>query len=281
MASLRLGVIADIHAGPSDAPVETWQGDYAPSEGAALARRAVDLLCEQGIDALVVLGDSANAGDHASLLEAIAAISRPDIPTWIVAGNVDLRLDQSALEDALSAAKSAATIPGAVGERFAGFRIAGLRFQGSNDDEIALHVRPDVASWGADSVVLVSHYPVISRRREALADGWKYSGDALRLDGLADELAARPAPTIVLHGHLHLRDSVARGSLLQLGFPALAEHGHQASIVAVDERDGDLDLEIRPISALGGGRPAAAVATPSLRWTCASYYWSAASPESG
>ena len=276
MAKLRLGVIADIHAGPPDAPVETWQGDYAPSEGAALARRAVELLCEQGIDALVVLGDSANAGDHASFLEAIAAISRPDIPTWIVAGNVDLRLDQSALEDALLAATSAATIPASVGERFAGFRIAGLRFQGSNDDEIALHVRPDVASWGADSVVLVSHYPVISRRREALADGWKYSGDALRLDGLADELAARPAPTILLHGHLHLGDAVARSSYLQLGFPALAESGRHAAVVEIAQDGDELDVIVTPIPASSDERLPSAIGEPTRHWRCSGGEWQSA-----
>jgi len=231
------------------------------------------LLKSQRLDALFVLGDNANGGDQASMIEAVHAVSGAGVPTWIVAGNVDLRRSQSALEDALAATNADLEIPTLAGEALGGFTVAGLRFQGVSDDLIGLDQRPDIAALDIETVLLVSHYPVISRETEALAGGWRYSGDALGLDNLAAELATRGAPTIVFHGHLHLKDAIARGSLLQLGFPALIEQGHQVTVVEIESWSGTTRLTIATFSAGDAQRPSAAIETPSAQWVFEAERW--------
>jgi len=231
------------------------------------------LLKSQRLDALFVLGDNANGGDQASMIEAVHAVSGAGVPTWIVAGNVDLRHSQSALEDALAATGADLEIPTLAGEPLSGFLVASLRFQGVSDDLIGLDQRPDITAWDVETVLLVSHYPVISRETEALAGGWRYSGDALGLDNLATELAARDAPTIVFHGHLHLEDAVARGSMLQLGFPALLEQGHHAAVVEIESWSGTTRLTIATFSAGDALRPSAAIDTPSAQWVFEAKRW--------
>jgi Icc-related predicted phosphoesterase len=280
MAILKIGVIADIHAAPADCPPESWQGEYAPAGGAALARQAVAKLRSDSIDALFVLGDSANDGDHQSMKDAVAAVSSMSVPTWIVAGNVDLSRNQTELEDSLAAVAPNLRVPTALGRPFQGFIVAGLRFQGSSADAIALANRPNVEAWRDEPVLLISHYPVISRRDEALAGGWKYSGDANGLGGLDAELAARRAPTIVLHGHLHLKDAMTHGALLQLGFPALIESGHQIAIVTISTDAGEIQLDIAWLAAAPDDRPVAKIGEPAGSWVFANHEWLPLAPSS-
>jgi Icc-related predicted phosphoesterase len=280
MAILKIGVIADVHAAPADSPSESWQGGYAPAEGAALARQAIARLRSESIDALFVLGDSANNGDHQSMKDAVAAVSSLSVPTWIVAGNVDLRRSQSELEDSLAAVAPNLRLPTAMGRPFQGFIEAGLRFNGAPDDEIALTNRPNIAAWRDEPVLLLSHYPVISRHNEALAGGWKYSGDAVGLTDLDAELAKRRAPTIVFHGHLHLKDAVANGTLLQLGFPALIESGHQFAIVTISSDAGDIRLNIAWLTATPDDRPVAKIGEPASSWIFTSHAWLPLAPSS-
>jgi Icc-related predicted phosphoesterase len=280
MATLRIGVIADIHAAPADCPPESWQSGYAPAEGTILARKAIDRLRTESIEALFVLGDSANGGDHQSMKDAIAAVSSLSVPTWIVAGNVDLRRSQSELEESLAAVAPNLRLPTAMGRPFRGFVEAGLRFNGAPDDEIALTNRPNIAAWRDEPVLLLSHYPVISRRDEAIDGGWKYSGDAIGLTDLDAELAARRAPTIVFHGHLHLKDAVANGTLLQLGFPALIESGHEIAIVTISSEFGEIHLDITWLNAAPDDRPVAAIGDPPTSWVFSNREWRPSCPQS-
>jgi hypothetical protein len=273
MAILKIGVIADIHAAPADCPPESWQGAYAPASGAALARQAITRLRSEPVDALFVLGDSANDGDHQSMKDAIAAVSSLNAPTWIVAGNVDLRRNQTELEDSLAAVAPNLRVPTALGRPFQGFIVAGLRYQGASDNEIALTNRPNLTPWRDEPVLLISHYPVISRRAEALAGGWKYSGDAHGVGGLDVELAARKAPTIVFHGHLHLKDAVAQGALLQLGFPALIESGHQFAIATISTDAGEIQLSLSWVNAAPEDRPVAKIGELAGSWVFANHEW--------
>jgi hypothetical protein len=279
MATLKIGVIADIHAAPADCPPESWQADYAPANGAALARQAVDLLRAESIDALFVLGDNANNGDHQSMKSAVAAVSSLSVPTWIVAGNVDLTRNQIELEDSLAAVAPSLRVPTALGRPFQGFIVAGLRFQAVGG-EITLMNRPVIAAWGDEPVLLISHYPVISRRDEALAGGWKDSGDAAGLTGLDIELAARVAPTVIFHGHLHLKDAVANGTLLQLGFPAVIESGHEFAIVTISSEAGEIRLDVAWLNAAPDDRPVAQIGAPVKSWIFTSHKWRPLTPSS-
>ena len=273
MALLRIGVIADTHAAPSERPPERWQSDYSPSEGAALARRAVDLLSNEAIDAACVLGDSANEGDHPSMLDALTALSGFEVPVWIVAGNVDLEKTNDSLKVAIAASGSSAAVPGPAGEPLSHFLMAGLGYRKHADGVITIDARPHVPQWAKKPVLLITHYPVISRELEALTGGWRYSGDAAGMDGLDREISARSAPTIVFHGHLHLRDAVSNGSLLQLGFPALIEAGHEISVVTIEHQDDAIHLTIARMAVERDDRPTPAIGAPPRSWRFASGAW--------
>jgi predicted phosphodiesterase len=270
---MRLGVITDIHAAPAGSPPEQWQGDYSPAEGAALTQRAVDRLAREAVDGLVVLGDSANEGDAASLSIVLRALTDLRVPSWIVAGNVDLAQSQTALDDALIPFGGKFRLPSPDGESVFGVSLAGLRFQKTESGAVALAERPDLAAWGAKPMLLLSHYPVISRETEATGAGWKYSGDAEGMTGLANDLAARSGATIVLHGHLHLKDAIARGTLLQLGFPALIEAGHEIAVVDV-ERHGDAMLvDVASFKIGADPRPTPTIGVPPTSWRFMNGAW--------
>jgi predicted MPP superfamily phosphohydrolase len=238
MTSLRIAVLTDIHAAPAGDPPGAWHDVFEPAQGAALARAAIAELRQHDFDVAFVLGDIANHGDDASLDQALAEISGLNAPTWLISGNHDLRGSEDALRRAVDRTPGPWQVPDLPGDEIeGGFIVAGLRYEGIRDDLVTLLKTPATRRWDDRPVLLLTHYPIISRVAESAAAGWKYAGDAKGLTGVADLLASRAAPTISFHGHLHLGDAVAQGSYLQLGFPALVETGHRIALVDIDQGD--------------------------------------------
>lgn len=274
MSGIRIAILTDIHAAPADWPSAKWHDVFEPSKGAELANAAVLELAKRDFDIAFVLGDITNNGDDASIDDALAQVVKLGATSWLVSGNHDLRVSDDALARGIERAEGPLQIPTLPGDPVKDdFIVAGLTFAGLTDAEVRLIQRPDPAAWDDRTVLLLSHYPIISRKSESLAAGWKYAGDPKGLDGVADELAARPAPTISFHGHLHLGDAVARGSYLQLGFPALAESGHHAAIVEISQNDGALDATITPVLTSSDERSPARIGSPSQRWRFADGEW--------
>lgn len=277
MSSIRIAVIADIHAARAGSPPTAWHDRFEPAKGVALAGAAVTELAGRDFDVAFVLGDIANNGDDASLDAALVPISELGAATWIVAGNHDLRASAGALARAVERAEGPLQIPGLAGVEVGdGFIVAGLSFEGACDDLVHLVTTPEPLAWSNEPVLLLSHYPIISRVNEAAAEGWKYAGDAQGLAGLANLLGARSALTIAFHGHLHLADAVARGSFLQLGFPALVENGHHIALVEISHDKKSTRVTITPVATSGDTRPAASVGTPATRWTFTGGVWTPA-----
>jgi 3',5'-cyclic AMP phosphodiesterase CpdA len=275
MTGIRIAVLTDIHAAPAGNPPAAWHDAFEPAQGAALARAAVAELGKHDFDVAFVLGDIANHGDDASLDEALAELTELSAPTWLVSGNHDLRGGEDSLRRAIDRASGSLQIPDLPGDGTADeFIVAGLRYEGTRDDVVALLKKPVTRDWNDRPVLLLTHYPIISRVSESAASGWKYAGDAKGLDGIADLLASRSAPTISFHGHLHLGDAVARGSYLQLGFPALIESGHQIALVDIEHDDDDVTrVEITPIATSGDSRTPAAIGAPPATWTFSNGQW--------
>jgi hypothetical protein len=101
-----------------------------------------------------------------------------------------------------------------------------------------------VADWGAAPAILLTHFPILSRLTACRDAGLKYAGDLTNRAELAAALAARPAPTIVLHGHLHVRDAVAEGTVFQIGCAALVEPPYELAILDLDRADGRIEVRI-------------------------------------
>lgn len=273
MPSLRIAILTDIHAAPADFPAVAWHDRFEPAKGADLARSAVAALNQRAFDIAFVLGDITNNGDDASLDQALAVLRDLNVPTWLVSGNHDLRVSEDALRRAIARNDGEMRIPDLPGERIDDLIVSGLRFEGLTDAVVSLIQAPVAGAWGDELVLLPSHYPIISRVEASAASGWKYAGDPKGLDGLANQLAARPGPTVSFHGHLHLDDAVARGAYLQIGFPALVENGHRAAIVEIERNDASVSVTIEPITTGDDGRPAATIGAPVRAWTFENGEW--------
>ena len=65
-----------------------------------------------------------------------------------------------------------------------------------------------------------------------------YAGDLADREALAEPMVERAAPTVVVCGHLHVREGIAEGSLLQLACCALVEPPFEATVLALDAAGG-------------------------------------------
>jgi 3',5'-cyclic AMP phosphodiesterase CpdA len=216
MTSVRLGVVSDVHLVFAGSEVEGsrvpdpegW--DFAATEGALQA--VVDRFAQEDLDGVVVLGDLSHHGDDATLDRAFALLTQLERALWAAPGNHDVGLSADAVGRALERA----------GRSPAGGPVSVLEIE--SEDWImscrARTVLPD------DAAVVASHYPLVPR-----------SGKAASPDHLVDgseqlaRLLARTGPTVVLSGHLHVRDAYANGPVLQLIFPALIESPAECSIL--------------------------------------------------
>ena len=227
---LRLGVVADVHVAPLGEPPARWHNDYDFVGAPERLRRAVAFFAEEGVDGVVALGDLTHRDDEESRLQVQSLLAGWDGPLWVVPGNHDLAAG-------LASANESADLeaPGA--------RLAGLDIQEADDGFRATSVLP-VDSWKDDLTILASHFPLISRADELASRGLPYAGDLVARDALLAALVSRAAPTVVLSGHLHVRDACSSGSLLQLSLAALVEHPFECAIVEVSS-GGDLPLVTR------------------------------------
>jgi hypothetical protein len=107
---------------------------------------------------------------------------------------------------------------------------------------------PEVEGWGEDAAVLISHYPVFSLAARAAEASLRYAGDLVNLEEVARPLLGRGAPTVVVHGHLHLRGSLVAGPVLQVSCAALVEPPFEVTLLDVGREDGRLLVRRRSFS---------------------------------
>ncbi len=100
---------------------------------------------------------------------------------------------------------------------------------------MGLRQAPRAATWGDAPVLLGSHFPVLSRAQVVRAAGLPYAGDLVNRERVAAPLLARAAPTVVVCGHLHVREGVADGALLQVACGALIEPPFEATLLDLRE----------------------------------------------
>ncbi len=232
---MKIGVVTDVHLTDPTHPPDRFHNIYDYAQTRANFESALRRHRLEGVDAIAMLGDLANAGDYAYHLLGLDLCAAIGLPVWIVPGNHDCEEDAHALATRLAAAKQRAIqIPTPTGEIVDGVRIAGLPtslFDTERNWEVAT---PEVEAWGQEPVLLLSHVPALSRAKAAGDAELNYAGDVGNHEAIAGQLRRRSAPTIVLHGHLHLRDSVIDGTVLQIGFASIVEPPHESAIVVIN-----------------------------------------------
>jgi len=215
-----------------------WHNEYDFAGVRGRIERGFELFAREGVETALLLGDLAHDGDLASLRDALA----PSADALVVGGNHDGARPTERLAEA-----------GLVRPRLPGWRarsagggvgIAGLRVLRRARGSWAATRPPALATWGERTVLLASHFPVLSRADHVRDQRLPYAGDLVNRARLEAPLAARRAPTVVLCGHLHVRDSFATGAVLQLACGALIEPPFEATILRIEpDRCGGLRLE--------------------------------------
>jgi predicted phosphodiesterase len=252
----RLGVLTDVHLAPLPQPRRSWHNPYDYAGAAGRLDRALQVIAEEQVDAIALLGDLTEHGDPSSLESFLDRLGAPACPVHLVGGNHDCWRDPDGRFPAAVRERSELVrIPAVEGALVDGLRIAGVFVERRDGSIVAKDGLPTDA-WGEEPVVILSHYSALSRADRLRAAGLAFSGDLANLAAVRDPLLGRTAPTIVLSGHLHVRDACSAGSVLQLHFAALIEHPFELAIVDVAAEDDGLAVHRRCRSLQAGAEVA-------------------------
>lgn len=242
MTGLRLGLVADTHVAPAGTPPAAWHGPLHLDRSLALLDAAVGRLVVQGIDALVHCGDLTHLADDDSLEAALLRLAATEVPTYLVAGNHDSGPDRLAAAAARHGA--ALRTVGVAGVALAdGVRLAGAHALPGEPPRTS--APPDVEAWGEDLVVWCCHHPLLDLSDRLAAAGVRDAGTTTDRDQILRPLLRRPAPTLVLHGHLHVRALMLAGPVAQWSQPAVIEAPHEATVVEIADHRGGHAVHIR------------------------------------
>jgi predicted phosphodiesterase len=253
---MRIGLISDLHwmrEPPSSAA--GWHGvggEFAGVQGRLTA--ALEHFAASEVDLVAVCGDLAHHGDLESLAAVLGVLAGAGAPVIAVAGNHDVTESPDRLAEAMARVPAGdVSLAAGAGEEVAGLPVAGVQVgESSGWFRARLAAAPSLEDWGQGPLVLLSHYPVLSLAEEVAARGLPYPGDLLDRAELAEALAARQAPTVVLSGHVHVRATRSSGPVLQLSAGALVEPPYECAVVEVAGGGGELRVSRRCLRLLGG-----------------------------
>jgi predicted phosphodiesterase len=242
---MKIGVVTDAHLASTGEPVAAFHNPYDFANARRNLERALDRHHAVGVDTIAMLGDLAHAGDDASHALGFMLLETGGIPVWIVPGNHDTDEEIFALADRISARTGTPVRAlDETGETVEGLRVAGLPIRAVDPVDRWTPALPDVAAWGDEPALLLTHFALISRERVALDAGFKYAGDVVNQPEIAAALQGRTAPTVVLHGHHHVRDAAVAGPVLQIGCAALIEPPHETALVEIELHDREMAVRV-------------------------------------
>jgi Calcineurin-like phosphoesterase len=273
-ATTRLGIFSDPHvpldSAPRSPPPTGWDfdGTLARLEGVAEHFKRAQ------VDAIVALGDLAHNGDDATLDMVLSKLATVPAYLWVAPGNHDIMVNPNAVPNALTrAGRNERTHGKDMSSNRTHVCVLGLE---TPDQGASFRSRSPlpIASWPDELMLVASHFPLIPQPRELAAHGIIYPDDITDRAAILDELLARPAPTLVLHGHLHVRNTCHIGPVLQFSFAALIEHPFECSIldVSVDNGTYRLTRVATPLHAAVAKRDAIFVPESEI-WTFDATNW--------
>jgi DNA repair exonuclease SbcCD nuclease subunit len=248
-----IGIISDIHVSPEGTPPASWHNTYALDDARRMLRSAIERCIAERTDAVVLLGDLAHMGDLASIAAVIRKTSRLQCPIHVMPGNHDFHSWPQVMQGAIrNEEDSPVILAPTTYPAEPGLSVATMTLE-RDDGQRAFRgsALPEVAS-STDALVLFTHFPVLETQERLSAYELAHPGDLDNRHDLERAVLERCAPTIVVHGHLHVRDAHAHGSALQLACAALIEPPHEMAFIDIERMpSGDVVVTRRAESVAG------------------------------
>jgi predicted phosphodiesterase len=283
MSSLRLGILSDLHRTTNPQERHEFHNEYDFNGHPERIERALAWFEQEAVDALVLCGDLTHTSGEIAMTALLAEWAALELPVIAVSGNHDVAHREDLLVQGIERVAGDRIHRGdPSGELLSDIRIAGVQVTPTSGYDFSrLQSMPAVQDWGDEPVILVSHLPMLSRAAEVAARGMPHPGDLLDREQAATLLADRSAPTIVLCGHIHVRDAHFEGPVLQLVQAAMIEAPFEAAVLDVrTDVDGGV-LAARRTLRTGEKRVEhePTLVEPVGGWRFASGSWSLADPE--
>jgi predicted phosphodiesterase len=238
---LRLGIIADAHLSPSGTRVSSSHTEYENTDTMVAYRLALRRCLWEDVDGVALPGDLSQSGDDESLEAGVKMAAESGLKVWAVAGDHDCSQREDALAGAIRrVGADTVRLVTPKGEAVGGGpRVAGLSVTSGNRGYAAgPDGKPDVSGWEVDPVVWLTHFPMISFSEQVSRAGLIYGNDLEDLEEVAQPLLGRSAPTVVVNGHIHLRNTRAKGKVLQVSCAALLDPPFEVTLLDL-EPEGD------------------------------------------
>jgi predicted phosphodiesterase len=234
----QLGVIAEIHRAPSGTPRVSWHNEMLLDRSDELLELALEQLVAQRVDALVLLGDLTNRADDASFAIVGDRARQRGLPTLAVPGNHDAA-DEHALArfaDHLQGHNIRAA-PASLFLGDKGTIILVSIARDAHTGTLRSANIPDLTPLAGQTLVFLTHYPLLAMQPRLAEAGLKHSGDLSDRQEIADRLFNHDGPVIVIHGHLHVRAIAVERNVLHLSCAALVEPPHEVTVVSIAMSD--------------------------------------------
>jgi hypothetical protein len=98
-------------------------------------------------------------------------------------------------------------------------------------------------------VVFLSHYPMVSFREKAESAGVYYGDNDLEnLEEVARQLLDRAAPTVVVNGHMYMRDDCAAEKVLKISCATLTQPPFDVTLLDLATGGGRISVGVERIS---------------------------------
>ena len=279
---MKLGIIAAAHLGPPGTRVWSFHTRYENVDTMVAYRLALRRCVQEDVDGVVLLGDLSNSGDDESLESGVRLAAETGRPLWVVSGNHDLfdrveALDEMAQRVGADNVRLVTPEGDVVGRDL---QIAGFSVTTGNWGYIPRSGdKLDTSKWEEVPMVWISHYPIISFAEKVSEMGLMYGDDLEDLEEVARPLLERSAPTVVLSGHIHVRDTRVVEKVLQVSCAALVEPPFEITLLDLELEGGRITIRMESVPLVSSFPVRVPALSPSRQeWFFESGVWRSAEP---
>jgi len=232
-------VLSDIHVAPAGRAPSAWHNRLHYETALDRLDAGVRLAEAHAAAALLLAGDLADDGGDESLDRLLRLASTATMPVWAAPGNHDAYQATDALTRAVRRAGSAVRVVSPTWEGLGeGIFVAGPRLAPTAEWGVFAVEPPMPSPADAELAVWLTHYPVLAHAERFAEHDLKFAEDAQGRGAVEQELRALARPLLVISGHLHARDTVADGPILEITASPSIEAPFEMTLVEVRADDG-------------------------------------------